>query len=69
MSLTPRINQALAEALKLLERPIPLRLSEWARRHFYLSAESSYVEGKFDPYPFQTPIMDAISNDDIREIG
>jgi terminase, large subunit len=68
MSLTPRINQALAEALKLLERPIPLRLSEWARQHFYLSAESSYVEGKFDPYSFQSPIMDAISNDDIREI-
>ena len=68
MSLTPRINQSFAEALRLLEKPEPLRLSEWARSHFYLSAESSYVEGPFDPYPFQIPIMDAISNDDIREV-
>jgi phage terminase large subunit GpA-like protein len=63
-----RINRALGEALMLLAKPEPLRLSEWARRHFYLSAESSYVEGPFDPYPFQIPIMDAISNDDIREV-
>jgi terminase, large subunit len=68
MSQLPRINDAIAEALQLLRKPEPLRLSEWAREHFYLSAESSYVEGRFDPYPFQTPILDAISNDDIREV-
>ena len=68
MSLTPRINESLAAALRLLAKPEPLRLSEWARKHFYLSAESSYVEGPMDPYPFQVPIMDAISNDDIREV-
>ncbi len=65
--MTP-INKSIEAALRLLRKPEPLRLSEWASKHFYLSAESSYVEGKFDPYPFQTPIMDAISNDDIREV-
>ena len=66
--MTSKINEAIRKGLAPLREPEPLRLSEWARLHFYLSAESSYVEGAFDPYPFQVPIMDAISNDDIKEV-
>ncbi|WP_181880884.1 phage terminase large subunit family protein [Crenobacter cavernae] len=48
--------------------PDPLTLSEWAEKHFYLSAESSYVEQKWEAYPFQVALMNAISNDEIREV-
>ncbi|MET3134995.1 phage terminase large subunit GpA-like protein [Oxalobacteraceae bacterium GrIS 1.11] len=63
-----QIHQAIRRGLKSLEAPPPLRLSEWAAEHFYLSAESSYVEGRWQAYPFQVAIMDAISNDDIEMI-
>lgn len=54
--------------MQTLERPEPLRLSEWAAENFYLSAESSYVEGRWEAYPYQTGMMDCISNDDIHEV-
>ncbi|MYM65443.1 terminase [Pseudoduganella sp. FT55W] len=48
--------------------PEPMTLEEWAREHFYLSKESSYVEQEWRPWPFQRAIMACISNDDIRFI-
>lgn len=48
--------------------PEPVTLDEWARTHFYLSAESSYVEQAWTPWPFQRAIMSVISNDDVAEI-
>lgn len=63
-----QVSKALARGLKTLEKPVPLRLSEWAERHFYLSAESSYIEGKWENLPYQPGIMDCISNDDIRSV-
>src|SRR5690606_41932001 len=51
-----------------LEKPLPLRLSEWAEQHFYLSPESSYIEGRWECLPYQPAIMDCISNDDIRSV-
>lgn len=62
------IQKAIRRGLKSLEAPEPLRLSEWAAKHFYLSAESSYVEGQWIAYPFQPAIMDAFSNDDIEVV-
>ena len=46
----------------------PLTLSQWADKHFYLSAESSSVVGRWETRPYQKAIMDCISNDDIRTI-
>lgn len=46
-----------------------MRLSEWASAHFYLSAESSYVEQRWTAYPYQVGILDAISNDAIEEVA
>lgn len=45
-----------------------MRLSEWAAKHFYLSAESSYVEGAWKAYPFQPAILDAMGSDDIEVV-
>jgi len=61
--------KAAREGLNTLRIPAPLTLSQWAEKHFYLSAESSYVEGRWESFPFQVGIMDCISNDDIREVN
>ncbi len=45
-----------------------MSLSQWADKHFYLSAESSYNEGAWVTIPFQRAPMNCISNDDIRII-
>lgn len=46
----------------------PITLEAWASEHFYLSAESSYVEQKWTPWPFQRAMMAVISNDDVAEV-
>lgn len=49
-------------------KPEPQSLSEWADKHFYLVAESSAIEGRWETFPCQKGIMNAISNDDIRVV-
>jgi terminase, large subunit len=51
-----------------MKPPRPMRLSQWAEEHFYLSAESSYIEQRWRCYPPQRAIMDCISHDAIREV-
>ncbi|SDV48697.1 phage terminase large subunit family protein [Chitinasiproducens palmae] len=62
------IQKAVTRGLKSLATAPPMTLSEWASDHFYLSAESSYVEQRWSAYPYQRAILDAMSNDDIREV-
>ncbi len=62
------IRKAISAGLKPLKSPPPLRGSEWAAEHFYLSAESSYAEGKWKAYPYQVAILDAMTNDDIPKV-
>jgi terminase, large subunit len=75
MDLSEIARFAEAEADRRLQRgmaawavPEPMTLDEWAQEHFYLSAESSYVEQRWTPWTFQRAIMACISNDDIYEI-
>ncbi|MGY6214973.1 phage terminase large subunit family protein [Methylolobus aquaticus] len=63
-----RVVSAVASGLEPLRVEAPVTLSGWAARHFYLSAESSYTEGRFVAYPFQVAIMDCMGHDDIVEI-
>ncbi len=64
----PALEKHLLRGLGAFGVPAPMTLDEWARQHFYLSAESSYVEQQWTPWWFQRPIMACISNDDIREV-
>ena len=64
----PTLQQHLQRGLAAFGVPEPMTLDEWAREHFYLSAESSYVEQQWTPWWFQRAIMACISNDDIREV-
>lgn len=52
----------------LLEKPPPLRLSEWADQHFYLSAESSGTEGAWLTLPYQRAVMDLIGGDYVETV-
>ena len=45
--------------------PEPMSLVEWADENFYLSAESSYIEGRWETLPFQLAPMNAIGHSDI----
>lgn len=62
------LASAIRRGLAPLDSPEPLRLSQWAAEHFYLSAESSYVEGVWEARPYQPAIMDCMSNDDVRTV-
>ena len=58
----------LTRGLSAFGVPDPVSLLGWSEKHFYLSAESSYVEQQWKAWPFQRAIMACFSNDDIEEI-
>lgn len=62
------LDAAVRRGLSVVETPPPMRLSQWAERHFYLSGESSYTEGRWVCYPFQRAIMDVISHDQVEKV-
>lgn len=63
------LEKHLARGLAAFGVPEPMTLDQWAQAHFYLSAESSYVEQEWSPWWFQSAIMSCISNDDIEEVN
>lgn len=65
---TEQLAGALERGLRAWGRPAPMSLEQWARKHFYLSAESSYVEQAWTPWTYQRAIMACMSHDDIREV-
>ena len=62
------LAEAVNKGLSVLRAPEPLKLSEWADKHFYLSSESSAVEGPWITIPYQKAIMNCMSNDDIETV-
>lgn len=63
------INLKIEAGLRILQKPTPLLLSEWAEKYFYLSAGSSYVQGPWKAMPFQKSILDCLGNSDITSVG
>ena len=68
----PELRGALAaciqRALRVFRQPPPMRLSVWAERHFYLSQESSYVEGRWHCWPFQRGMLDVMGHDEVHHV-
>lgn len=62
------IMRQLRRGLSPLRAVKPMTLSEWAAKHFYLSAESSHKQGGWEAFPFQIGIMDWMSDDRIVEL-
>ena len=55
-------------ALDVLRRPLPTTLADWADANFYMSPESSYVEGPWRTRPFQRVPMNLMGNDSVHEL-
>lgn len=64
-----KLSEAIARALSFLKMKEPLTAVEWADRHFYLSAESSYIKGKWKTRPYQIAILNAMGHPDIEEVN
>jgi len=62
------LARAIARGLRVLRVPPPMRLSVWAEKHFYLSSESSYVEGKWICWPFQRGMLDVMGHDEVHHV-
>lgn len=72
LAITPnsrKIKNALKSGLRPFIRPVPQTLSDWANANFYLSSESSYVEGPWETLPFQVAPMNSIGHADIEVIN
>lgn len=55
--------------LKPLRITKPQTAAEWSDKNFYLSAESSYVEGPWKTHAIQKAILNAMGNDDIERVS
>ena len=66
--LRANIRAAVAKGLEAMKTPEPLDADQWAERHFYLSAESSQGEKRWESYPFQRAMLGAMGDDDIEEV-
>lgn len=62
------IRDAARRGLRVLKTPEPMTLYEWAQKHFYLSAESSQNETRWNAYPYQRGILCAMGDDHIEEV-
>ncbi len=55
--------------MEVMHRSPPMTGVEWADKHFYLSPESSYIDGKWETVPNQVAILNAMTNDAIQEVN
>lgn len=62
------VLEAVLSGMKPLQAVAPQSLSRWAGENFYLSAEASHTQGRWEAYPFQTGIMNWFSDDAIEEV-
>lgn len=62
------VARSLRRGLASFASPEPMTLRAWAEKHFYLSAESSYVEQRWESWPFQRAILACIGSDDVHEV-
>ena len=65
LELREALAHTVRRALRVLRTPPPMRLSQWAERHFYLSQESSYIEGRWQCWPPQRAMLDVMGDDDV----
>lgn len=63
------LKKAVRLGLQGLYKEPPMTAVEWADKHFYMSAESSYNEGRWKTAPFQVAILNAMGNDLIRVVN
>lgn len=71
-TLSPWLNdlrKSIKLGLQALYKEPPQTAVEWADANFYMSAESSYNEGKWTTEPFQVAILNSMGNDLINVVN
>ncbi len=63
------LKAAIKAGLSGFYRPPMLTCAEYADQHFYISAESSYDEGRWESLFFQVGILNAMGNDRIKTLN
>ncbi|GAB7527920.1 phage terminase large subunit family protein [Pseudomonas sp. 3A(2025)] len=63
------LRKAIKLGLQALYKEPPKTAVEWADKHFYMSAESSYNEGKWSTEAFQVAILNSMGNDLINVVN
>lgn len=63
------LDGVLARARESWRPKEALRLSGWADRHFYLSAESAAEPGRWETLPYQRGIMDAMTDPEVELVA
>ena len=63
------LKKALQKGLSSFHREARLTAVEYADKYFYMSPESSYIEGVWETCPNQIAILNAMGNDEIREVN
>jgi len=66
---TEAIERLFGSLRKALRPPEDLRYSEWAEKHFRLSATSSAAPGRFRPWKFQRGILDAMGDPLVERVS
>lgn len=67
--MTINIAPAIKEGLEYYRTQPPLTGAEWADKNFYLSAESSGIEGRWVTFPYQIGPLNWMCDDDIEEFN
>lgn len=62
------LDTIVAGAMHAWRPPPKLSLSEWADRHFYLSAESAAEPGRWKCLPYQVEPLDAITDPRVEQV-
>lgn len=65
---TAALARSYAAGMSAFGARPPMALPQWAAKNFYLSTESSYVEGQWEAWPFQRAIMACVGNDEVRAV-
>jgi len=67
-TLIQRINKRVRRTLNILHVQPPTLGSKWIEKNFYLSQESSAIEGPMVLLPYQVAMANLMSNDDVPEV-
>ncbi|HPH70810.1 MAG TPA: phage terminase large subunit family protein, partial [Kofleriaceae bacterium] len=63
------LRSALRKGLSPLTVEPPIKPADWAKKYFYLSAEASHGQQRWNPYAYQGPILNVFGNEDIEQIA
>lgn len=59
-------EKSVSLGLSVFKKEVPMSLVEHADKYYYMSAEGTYIEGRWTTLPFQVAPMNMMGNDEIK---